>query len=431
MSICIFILYTRLYVFCICFKFFLFQKISNGYRIGCLYFDIGQYQAATQHLQLYLSKNEDANASNLLNDCIKFNEIGNWEFWFDHISKLNDQLFHSLSNGLNQETLELLYEMDVSLNMVATKCCFVDQNTTLLHYTMMHFRGEFCFKVASLLFRLDGTSQNIVPLLLLAVESGPINVNVRWMSKMDEQNQNYFKLIQAQSVWRILQAVKILESGVSPNNHIWRNLKKISPNGMTIFCDRNEMLDEARSVIQDSNWKNKIYRHVFGERQIAATGSYWIESKEFGSKIASTTWQWPEVNEQKPHDLSILAHHVYLVIAQNFDPNFKLHFLKSTIDIESTANMAPDKADMYAFLFGCAFQAQSKLLNSSKNHKMKFVLLPYTNISNDMCTHEQSEIWKAAIEVNMEAAVVYCVNIKYNFRMISSPIIGYAIQKRT
>lgn len=374
----------------------MFKKCQHGLRIGCLYYDIGQFDIATKYLREYSLMNQDQNALDLLNECTMLKETENWNFWIDFFFTLNDKL---LSNASDQANIGLLYDLDKAVNIITTICQF-DISRQLETAFITHFHAEFCLHAASQLLQRGQPHHKVVPLLVMAAEC-QINENARWTKHSGPDGQKFVATAKKQSSWRRFQAIKVLESGVykDSNGDIWQNLKKVLPNSCTPFCTLDEMVLEARHAVANPVWKTDIYRDLFGERKVPATGSYWLESKEFGLKNVSPTWTWPEFCVQFAYDESTLAQQIYLLLAQNFDQKFSVDFLESFKRPETVvADTILNKTDIYAFLFACTIEAQSKL---TKNHATDFVLLPYGCMVADLCTEEQSTIWKSFIEVNI------------------------------
>lgn len=97
--------------------------------------------------------------------------------------------------------------------------------------------------------------------------------------------------------------------------------------------------------------------------------------------------KWPEKSEYQTNESSPLPQHIYLLLTHNSSPNFKLKFLENAHTFESNAGL--NKADMYAFLYACSFQAKSRI---SK-------IMPYTNMLDYLSTNEQNILWNTAIQV--------------------------------
>ncbi|XP_031625678.1 E3 SUMO-protein ligase RanBP2-like [Contarinia nasturtii] len=371
----------------------------------------------------------------------------NWTYWLQLISSIERQLFLTLTrspkdvNAIDYNLLEatnLLFELDQNLNKVATACSFPDSERDLFADFLIHFRGQFALHAASLLFKRAietsvranflETTKTTLPLLLLAFNFGTIDGNQLWLRNASEATKRLIDLWQAQSSFRVLQVARTLQScissGSSTENAVLANLRKICTDKYSVWSNKDDVLNEIRSIVADSDWRKKLYRNLFvtnKEHQNAVSGSHLVKSSAF----EKPTFEWPDKNKLNALELkaqeadpSNLSHLVYLTLGNSFDqteitiePDFKCGlFQKLKYSTKNLINCSADtlnQLDIHTFLFAATLQTKrsismnNTLLGSNvptlDTNKPK--MLPYTNMANILATEEQSEWWTAAYKI--------------------------------
>lgn len=375
----------------------------------------------------------------------------NWPYWLQLVTTLERQLFLALSRSPHEhytidsnllDATNLLFELDRSLNQVTTACSFPESERELASEFLSHFRGQFCLHAASLLFKREAeqpshgnwneTTKTALPLLLLAFNFGSIDSNQVWLRNASEVTKHLIDLWQAQSSFRMSQAARTLQSCISVNvssdNMFLANLRMIRNDKYSQWSNQDDVLNEIRSIVADSDWRKKLYRHLFNKKEhhTAIGESGLVKSKAF----ESPRFDWPDVNtltaielKAQEADPSSLTHLVYLALGVDnrknskpsqitIDPEFKCVLFKSlNYSIANLMNCSAEtmnQLDIEAFLYATTLQAkrsismENTLLASSTpvpdSNKPK--ILPYANMINVLCSEEQSEWWTAACKVS-------------------------------
>lgn len=374
----------------------------------------------------------------------------NWQYWLLLITTIERQLFLKLvrsprdTNAIDHNLLEannLLFELDQNLNNVATVCSFPDSERDLASEFLSHFRGQLSLHAASLLFKREAeqlqrgnwheTTKSTLPLLLLAVNFGSIDGNQLWLRNASEATKQLIDLWQAQSNFRVIQAARTLQSCISNNsqsdNAILANFRKICTDKYSVWSNQDDVLNEIRSTVADSDWRKKLYRNLFvsKDQHSAMLSSYLIKSRAFEVPVL----EWPDVNnlaaietKSQEADPSNLAHFVYLALGNDLrsnskpsqitiDPEFKCELFKnlnfSTSNLMNCNAETLNQLDIDTFLYASTLQTKrninmenTMLTNGTSipdSNKPK--ILPYANMASILATEEQSDWWTAAYKV--------------------------------
>lgn len=315
------------------------------------------------------------------------------------MTEKNSEIKVLLANHNLQGAVQMLMDIDKNLHIISNKCDFDDKEFVAV--MMSYFQGQFCLHAAAcLLLRQNNKFElmhAVAPLLLLAVENGPINDGL--LSTRQDRQQHIYEW-QIETHFRIFQSHLVLQSFLdvsnSSMNNVWQNLKQIFPNSQTPFTSLQQVIDEFRSSMDaPDGWQLNIYRNLFGQDTDSANSNL-VHSKEFGSKI-SCDWIWPWQNNMFQFkfvaDSNRLFHHAYMLLSFNFDADYKFEFIEQCT---TNADLAPNRADMYAFVYATAFHAKSIS-----------TLMPYTNMLPTLCTDEQLDLWENAVQVGVIAIMKY------------------------
>lgn len=370
----------------------------------------------------------------------------NWPYWLQRISTVERQLFLTLmqtpkdSNAIDHNLLEatnLLFELDQYLNKIVT-CNFPESERDLASEFLSHFRGQLSLHAASLLFKRETEqstrgnwseiTKTTLPLLLLAYNFGTISSNQLWLRNASEATKQLIDLWQAQSSFRVLQAARILHSCISScgnsDNPILENLRRICTDKYSVWSNADDILKEIRSIVADSDWRKKIYRIIFKNRehQNAISSSHFIKNSAFDTP----TFEWPDLHSLVVFELKSqeadpfnLAHVVYLALGNNLrsntkqitiDPYFNCVLFKNlNFSVANLMNCGAEtltQLDIDIFLYAATLQAkriitmENTLVGTPTPDANKPKLLPYSNMANTLCTSEQNEWWTAAYKVN-------------------------------
>lgn len=374
----------------------------------------------------------------------------NWPYWLMLITVLERQIFLALLrtpkdfNSINQNfttASALLFEFDQNLNRAATSCSFPDAERNLASEFLAHFRGQLCLHAASLLFKRESdqstrdtslqTTKLSLPLLLLAFNCGSVNKNQQWLKAVTETTVQLVDVWHSQSNFRLSQAGRILQSCISASttadNAVLANLRKIGlDNKYGLWSNKDDLLNEIRSTVADTEWRKKIYRVLFKNKEHldAASGSHFLKSRA----LETPTFDWPvsdalstlEENAQSAEPSS-LPHMVYLTLCRNntwkdktitINPESRcILFGKLSFSIQNLLNCSAEslnQLDIDSFVYAATIQAKRKLtvensiLNATTpndSHKPK--MLPFANMASDLATEDQSDWFEAAYKVNL------------------------------
>lgn len=369
----------------------------------------------------------------------------NWPYWLQLITTIERQLFLTLahspkdSNTIDQNLLEatnLLFELDQNLNKVATTCSFLDSERDLVSEFLSHFRGQLSLHSASLLFKREAeqsqrgnwqeTTKNALPLLLLAFNFGAIDGNQMWLKNASEATKQLIDVWQVQSSFRVIQAARTLQSCINTNassdNAVLANLRKICTDKYSVWSSHDDILNEIRSIVADSDWRKRLHRNLFvsKEHQSAATSSNLIKCRAF----ESPTCEWPDANnltalelKSQEADPSSLGHLVYLALgsdnlnrSQNtVDPDFKCELFKnlnfSSANLMNASAETLNQLDVDTFLYATTLQSkrninmENTMLPGTQAEPNKPKILPYVNMANALATDDQREWWTTAYKV--------------------------------
>lgn len=373
-----------------------------------------------------------------------------WPYWLMLITVLERQLFLALSrtpkdfNSIDQNCTTasaLLFEFDQHLNTVATSCSFPDAERDFACEFLAHFRGQLCLHAASLLFKRESeqntrdtwlqTTKLSLPLLLLAFNCGSVNKNQQWLKTASETTVQLIDIWHSQSNFRVSQAARTLQSCIiastTADNAVLANLRKIClDNKYMLWSNKDDLLDEIRSTVADTEWRKKIYRVLFKneEHLDAAGGSHFLKSRA----LETPTFDWPdsdalsrlEANAQcaEPSNLSLM---VYLTLGQNntwkektitINPKSRcVLFGKLSFSVQNLSNCSAEslnQLDIDTFVYAAAIHAKRKLTveNSMLNaktpndfHKPK--MLPFANMASELATEDQLDWFEAAYKVTL------------------------------
>lgn len=374
----------------------------------------------------------------------------NWPYWLQLVTTIERQVFLFLSRSPKEaytidsnllDVQNLLFELDQNLNKVATSCSFPESERELVSEFLSHFRGQLCLHAASLLFKRESeqpsrgnwneTTKTALPMLLLAYNCGSIDSNQAWLRNASETTKQLIDLWQIQSSFRISQVARTLQSCISVNlnsdNAVLANLRRICNDKYSLWSNQDDVLNEIRSIVADSDWRKKLHRNLFNKKdqQNAVSGSYLVRSRAF----ESPTFDWPDVNglaavelKAQESDPSSLAHLVYLALGLDnrkiskpsqitVDPDFKCALFKnlnySTANLMNCNAETLNQLDIDAFLYAATLQTKrnintenTMLASTPVPDANKPKILPYANMANILCTEEQSEWWTAAYKVS-------------------------------
>lgn len=374
----------------------------------------------------------------------------NWPYWLMLITVLERQLYLALSrtpkdsNSINQNfttATTLLFEFDQNLYKAATSCSFPDAELNLASEFLAHFRGQLCLHVASLLFKRESdqsthdtwlqTTKMSLPLLLLAFNCGSVNKNQQWLKTASETTVQLVNVWHSQSNFRLSQAGRTLQSCISASttadNAVLANLRKIGlDNKYSLWSNQDDLLNEIRSNVADTEWRKKIYRVFFKNKEHldAASGSHFLKS----GALKTPTYDWPdsdalsilEENAQSAEPSS-LSHMVYLTLCRNntwkdttitINPKSRcVLFGKLSFSIQNLMNCSAEslnQLDIDTFVYAATIQAKRKLtventmLNvKATNNLHKPKMLPFANMASDLATEDQSDWFEAAYKVTL------------------------------
>lgn len=268
---------------------------------------MNQHKDAAHHLQLYLCDNINKEASKILRQCTKIKELHNWNFWFENFKDLNVRINDNLFNQSFNEAAELLFVLDADLSTVAKKCQFASIPHQLKAEIVAHFHACFCLHGASLLLHRKQDISTILQLLVLSTEVEDIHLSK--LRNLSKESLNCVKYLQKESKLRLLQAVSLLETNISKieRNDVWINLKACVPVANDYApCQYDEIVRDARRLIDDTESKVKMHQNLFGHIEIEANGSYWISSILFGKKILQADCNWPATNDIEASELKTI-----------------------------------------------------------------------------------------------------------------------------
>lgn len=363
----------------------------------------------------------------------------NWPYWLQLITTIERQLLLTLArspkdgNAIEHNLLEatnFLFELDQNLNKAAASS-FPESERDLASEFLSHFRGQLALHAASLLFKRatetmvrenwQETTKTSLPLLLLACNFGVIDGNQMWLRNASEATKQLIGLWQAQSSFRVSQAARTLQSCISNGNNadnaVLANLRKICTDKYSIWSNQDDVFNEIRSIVADSDWRKKLYRNLFAskkEQQNAISGSHLVKSASF----EKPTFEWPDKNKLNALELkaqeadpSNLGHLVYLALGYNADEtdieaDFKCGLFKNlNYSIANLVNCSAEtlnQLDILTFLFATTLQTKRSLtidntLLSLETNKPK--ILPYANMTDILASEEQREWWTAAYKV--------------------------------
>lgn len=373
-----------------------------------------------------------------------------WPYWLLLISTSERQLFLSLvrsskdSNVIDHNLLDatnFLFELDQNLNKVATDCSFPDSERDLASEFLSHFRGQICLHAASLLFKREAekslrgnwheTTKTTLPLLLLAFNFGSVDGNQLWLRNASEATKQLMDLWQSQSSFRVVQAAKTLQSCITNSanseNAVLANLRKICNDKCTVWSNQDDVLNEIRSIVADTDWRKKLYRHLFisKDHQNAMSESYFIKGRSFETPI----FEWPDSNKltalelkSQETDPSSLAHLVYLALGDirndpkqsqiTIDSEFKCNLFKnlnySTTNLMHCSAETLCQLDIDTFLYATTLQTKrninkdnimlgSNVPGPENTNKPK--ILPFANMASALTIDVQNDWWTAAYKV--------------------------------
>lgn len=361
----------------------------------------------------------------------------NWSYWLLLIWTLERRLHLTLKqtskdNQKNDENMLaatiLLRELDNQLNKAATECTFPEPDRDLASECLAHYRGQLCLHMASILFKREinngvrsnwpETTKMSLPLLMLAYNCATMDSNQPWLKRASEVSKNLVDRWHISNCFRRVQAARTLQSCLSPHelndNVALANLRRICTDKYASWCTVDDLFNEIRSFVADSQWRKKVHRAIFGNKQY---DSHFLRSQA----LETPTYEWPDMNTLKQYeekaqndDPSSLQHMVYVTIGSEqlkrspitVDPDFrcnvfdKMHF---SVNILTNCNLETlNKLDVESFLYAAAIQAkrslstENTLVAASDAEVNRPKLLPFVLIADNLCSQNQADWWNAA-----------------------------------
>lgn len=368
----------------------------------------------------------------------------NWPYWLLLICTLERQTYLSLAQSPNDsaaisenltEAASLLFEFDQNLNKVAGYNICPENERELASQFLYHFRGQLCLHTATMLFKRElaatprnewhETIKSALPLLLLAYNCGVIEKAQPWLLNCSENTKQLIRLWRVQSSFRCSQAGRTLtacvDNRICNKNSTLANLRKICTEKYAIWASCDDVLTEIRRSTTDSDWRKKLYRKLFTNKDQAnsTAASYFVNC----NALEAPTYDWPQVSdlemyEETSQELepSSLSHLVYLTLGSDdpnttgstsINPDVKCHVFKDlNFSISNLVNCGAEtlnQLDIDTFLYAATIQAKrnndvdKSYLTGSASNKPK--ILPYANMQNRLCTDEQANWWTAAYKV--------------------------------
>lgn len=363
----------------------------------------------------------------------------NWPYWLQLIITIERQLFLALldsSEHSQADATNLLFELDSNLGKVAKICKIPEADRELSSEFLVFYRGQFCLHAASLLFKRHtdspnwlGTTKSALPLLLFAYNFGTIESNQMWLKNASETSKQLIELWKVQSSFRVAQAARTLHSCVSTNNTsdnaVLANFRKICMDKYSGWSNADDVLNEIRSIVADSDWRKKTYRQLFrtNEQQNAMGESCFVKTTAF----EQPNFSWPDTSRLAVHELksqqadpSNLGILVYLAMNSDcrsgakpnevtIDPAFKcvlfpnLKFTATNLVTCSAETL--NQLDIDTFIYATTLQAKrnvmmgNTMLNGAQPETNKPKILPFANMASTLSTDEQKDWWTAAYKV--------------------------------
>lgn len=367
----------------------------------------------------------------------------NWSYWLLRIWTMERHLHLTLlqTSEDNQKTYQnlttatmLLQELDHQLNKAATECTFPEAERDLASECLAYYRGQLCLHMASILFKREidnglrsnwsETTKMSLPLLMLAYNCGTISPNQPWLTRASEICKNLVSHWNNGNCIRRVQAIRTLQSCLSPNelndNAALANIRRICMDKKASWSTVSDLFDEIRSFVVDSQWRKRIHRAVFGNKQY---DSHFLRSPA----LETPEYEWPEMETLKQYeeqaqkvDPSSLQLMVYLAMGSEqlkrspitVDPEFRCNLFKnmnfSVANLTNCNSETLNKLDMETFLYAAAIQSkrslsmENTLVTASDDELSRPKLLPFTVIANRLCSDDQSDWWDAAWKVSKQ-----------------------------
>lgn len=389
------------------------------------------YTAVSQVLTKYKEKYDEAIRKN-------------WSYWLLLISVNERQLYLSLVRSPDicalaeqnlTEATNYLFELDQNLSKLVAINAFPDSERELAAEFTAHYRGQLCLHAASLLFKREmnmvsrsnwqETLRTALPLLLFAYNCGcPVRNTLPWLKGASETTKHLINHLHTQSCFRMAQAGRTLQSCVnSPatsDNAALVNLRKICTDKYSAWSTQDDVLNEIRSIVADTEWRKKLYRKLYHNKEqqkVAIAYSYLVQSKS----LELLTYEWPENTAlvkfeeiAQTVEPSLLSHMVYIMLGNDdatkskdtlvtINPDIKCTLFKelgfSASNLLNCGAETLNQLDVDAFLYAAAIQAKRNIVANASKDQNKPKILPYANMVNILCTDEQSDWWTAAYKV--------------------------------
>lgn len=366
----------------------------------------------------------------------------NWPYWLLLICTLERQTYLSLAQCPNDstsisanlsESANYLFEFDQNLNKVASYNICPDNERELASQFLYHFRGQLCLHAAALLFKRElaaiprndwqETTKSALPLLLLAYNCGAIEKSQAWLLNATENTKQLIRLWCIQSSFRCSQAGRTLtaciDSSANRKNSALANLRKICTDKYALWTNCDEILSEIRRSTTDSDWRKKLYRKLFTNKDQAnsTTTSYFINC----SALETPTFDWPQVSDLETYEEtaqdaepSSLSHLVYLTLGSDggsgdvsINPDVRCQIFKDlNFSISNLVNCGAEtlnQLDIDTFLYAATIQAK-RTIEVDKSYlagsaSIRPRILPYANMQTRLCTDDQADWWIAAYKV--------------------------------
>lgn len=366
--------------------------------------------------------------------------LRNWSYWLLllwtlerrlHLSLLQTTKDNQRSKQNLTTTIALLAEFDNQLNMAATECTFPDAERDLASECLLHYRGQLCLHMAAVMFKREiengfranwsETTKMTLPLLMLSYNCGAANVKQEWLKNANEVSKNLIEHWHNVTCFRRIQAIRTLQSCLwsneSSDNDALANLRRICTDKHAVWFTVADLFGEMRSFVADTEWRKKIYRNLFGNKQ---QGSHFLRSQAFDTPV----YDWPDMMVLKQYeeksqqaDPASLQHMVYVTMGSEptkktpitIDAEFRCElFTNMHLSVSNLSNCNSEtlnKLDIETFLFAATIQAkrtisaENTLVGSSGVEFDRPKLLPFAVIADSLCTSEQSEWWSAVYKV--------------------------------
>lgn len=330
-------------------------------------------------------------------------KVTSWKYWLFNITVLEKQVNLALSEVHNYrkslvDCANALIELDQALNELSKCTTSLSDVRELSSSLLSHFQGQLCFHIATFLLKRAKKDNNLwkeaikhsSPLLLLAFQFSPPDLQSNWLSHTSEENRQIIQKWNREGSYRCSQAGHTFLSCV--------NEKK------GIFMDRV-------SNYCSGSWREKLYKVAFTKidhiKKMAL--SCFVNNDIFKEPCFS----FPSLSQLKIYDVvsqrqyaNSLHHLAWIGLTYKKDlSNMKCSIFEGLqYSINNLANCNAEclnQLDMDSFIYCtvmCTEMLQEESVKSGYISSDKPSVLP-ANIMEQLCTEQQSKWWAAAYKL--------------------------------